>query len=683
MSEYYTVNRSHLLEPSLLIVWDHVIPISPVLLESLKNHLYCKTKTLSQNPECLVACFSIIGNLVELKDVEVEDPVLRELGERISDTTQEFKSFQSSDNYGAHECGVLPSFYTKAKKALIELGLIKVHFKNKPILDSQGKKTFSNPKGSTYTATPKLKKHFFRHTPKKHSIPVDFIPTNLPEATTPKTKQRVSKSDGKSNPTQPSKKEKEKEKEKRPPFKNERKFIFTASKKIYLPANGMKQEVFDMAKKLYGLKPNNRNQIIRGVFIFIDLLQNRYRGDPDDFLGLFTDQDGYGFIEIQKYEHYEFTQKFLKSAFSNGTDGHPETVNRVKNIILSPHTTNTGKKLYQNGLSWMKMVKNYQKKVSGYTFQFTQKFYHGSADPLGCDEDEAYEITNQKLQAKFKVLSLCSLTKKALTPEFFEAVDNTRKWKTIEKRKWRNALHNFDYNKGWSNQARKGGRMTTSIVGLPREFRDQILIDGKPTVEIDIQSAHSLFIAHTDEFKQFKTARKEWIKLVSSGDDIYMKLAKMAEDAGGTLPDINDYSSKKERNKAVRKIFKKFLNAYLNGGGQKAFNKVHKLGIQFKKHMKEWFPELHQVIQLLLERYTDERSTDIPQWEIKRNGAAIRLQQIESEIMGTHWMCNGDIPCVSIHDGLLCKVTDADRLIKAVKKRAEKILGFQIVVERK
>ena len=116
--------------------------------------------------------------------------------------------------------------------------------------------------------------------------------------------------------------------------------------------------------------------------------------------------------------------------------------------------------------------------------------------------------------------------------------------------------------------------------------------------------------------------------------------------------------------------------------------------------MKEEFPVVDLVINtLLLPIPRGGYSTELS-WQDKqktnqtfeRNGSALRLQEIESEIMGTFWMCDGDserkylnrrIDCVSIHDGLLCKLADAECLKKAVKERALDILGFEIEVTNK
>ncbi len=69
--------------------------------------------------------------------------------------------------------------------------------------------------------------------------------------------------------------------------------------------------------------------------------------------------------------------------------------------------------------------------------------------------------------------------------------------------------------------------------------------------------------------------------------------------------------------------------------------------------------------------------------EGEHNGTALVLQELESLIIGSHYMIESDYLCVSLHDGLLCKVDDADDLIESISQRALDILGYEITVTRK
>ena len=198
------------------------------------------------------------------------------------------------------------------------------------------------------------------------------------------------------------------------------------------------------------------------------------------------------------------------------------------------------------------------------------------------------------------------------------------------------------------------------------------MIDKEETCEIDIKSAHALFVAHTDFFKELPEARQNWLDLVSAPDsDIYKELMEEYDLLDGD-PELG------LNQEEVRDKFKELFCAFLNGAGDERLQLTYKLSEPFGKVLRKRFPELHQVIKKTLRKkskggYTDDDSR-------KANGMAKLLQEIESSVMGTFFMTESKFLCVSMHDGLLCKKSDTQQLIEAVKTRAFEVLDFPVEV---
>lgn len=279
---------------------------------------------------------------------------------------------------------------------------------------------------------------------------------------------------------------------------------------------------------------------------------------------------------------------------------------------------------------------------------------------------QTYTIQKTR-RTPYRVLQACSLDPSVF--DIFDQVASQRNWSDHERSRQYNSLHNFDFHKGDFDQKYYSpdilnSRVYTSISALKREFRKYVLIDGQTTVEIDIKSAHALILAH---FMDDPDVKHQWINKVTQ-TDIYRDIMT---DLG--LP---EYTNHKGTLEITRDLIKGCFSAYINGATTKAvFNKKINLPVNFSHYMYEKHPELHAVIDRLICEYSCAGKTN--------NGAALKLQEIESDIMGTYFMCHSKFDCISIHDGLLCKESDAPALMEAVKERAREVLGFEVQVEYK
>ena len=298
--------------------------------------------------------------------------------------------------------------------------------------------------------------------------------------------------------------------------------------------------------------------------------------------------------------------------------------------------------------------KSYVVGVSPAMYRFTPLF-------VSLNNGSLKNITVEKtLKTRHEVLSLCSLDQGVF--DIFESVSIERKWNTVTRNTQYRALVQFDVRKGILKESRPGSRVNTNVVALPKPFKNYVKIDGEDTCEIDIKTAHPMLIAHyiSDPVK-----KKEWVEYISN-NDIYIDLMKVVP-----IPKLVKESLSHDD---LRDCFKNLLNAYLNGGGEIAFDEILELEVDFSEYVIKHYPILDEVTNLLMGTYSDEG---------KHNGTALVLQQLESLIIGSHYMTESEYLCISLHDGLLCKVEDADKLIESIEQRALSILGYEITVTKK
>lgn len=302
------------------------------------------------------------------------------------------------------------------------------------------------------------------------------------------------------------------------------------------------------------------------------------------------------------------------------------------------------------------------------SYWLSEDFYSNQVDTRRSSKS----ITiSRAFRTEFRSLAMAELNPEVF--EIFDKVSKKRDWDVATRSYQRAILEGFDYHRAYLDQKTyaniENSRVYTSIVSLPKKFRQYILIEGSETVEIDIKSAHAVIIS---TFIEDRIEALKWLELVGPDDpdkDIYYHLIDTlgVHDSAQIL-----YPTRKKQRSQCKKV----LNAYFNGAtNQDKYDKKLRFKRPFKEYMKEEFPSLNQAISDLIKDFSTTAK--------RRNGAALKLQEIESDIMGTHFMCNSDFDCISIHDGLLVKKEEAPAIIQAVRERAMEVLGFEVQVDYK
>jgi len=712
-------------------------PTSGEFLTTLKNHRRKKEKPLAHYPKAIVAAMNIISRLISVKKELTKNS--------IPNLPTTYADFTATNFEESFDLNIDQSNYSRGKLALKELGFITLPprrairqtdpYDGGPVLNNKGKPVYISPP-SLYVETSKLYKTKFEEEETDfditirdvHNIPIEVDTTQKNTLMTPLELASKIDKDGSSWNTEP--------------FKNKGFFQFKAAKVVRLPTDEMFSELYERAKvvaaeltaesatkakpRTYTFSPDStKDHTIRNTFLFIDLLKQETQPRPFIFYDTETAYPtGYKkheppFLPDKFLDDLELSQKHLQELMANYSkkkeclgDGSTDSVNVVKLILLGEqqHTgaNRTKNANRSNGLGWVEISKNYQvpktpqqrkrdwEKKYGRTttlqfdgikgrsdsFRFTGEFFPSYAEHSA--SQKCFTINNQNLWTNYDVLHRTTLHPDVFTK--FDEIAKIRNWKVKVKSQQRGNIQNYEYDRGKTFHNNENSRITTTQTLMAREFREFLLIDGEETVEIDIRSAHAMFIAHTDEFKQFPKERREWLALVRSKTGIYELFIKKFRGLGEKV-------DSPEPNQTPRDSFKVIFNSYINGGGKDAFDKALILKTDFRDFMAEHFPVLNLVINTMLLPISKGGYSTIKEWrdqqkqpaeeEYNRNGSSIRLMEIESEIMGTHWMCNGDIDCISVHDGLLCKKSDASRLKKAVMARAKTILGFNLKVTTK
>jgi len=624
----------------MLVVSDVFLPSSTSYIYGIGELNYPNTKTLKlkDRPHAYAAALWILSYVSETVINYYSD-----ISER--SYINDYDPIYLTDNDGGTLSDTPVGFYEKAKKCLKDANIISTSSKSEPRYDEGGNVSFSNLKGTKYDLDRSQYKYEFVHHDRLE-IPIpDYKLIKRKETKRKRVKKKVGSVSKKS--TKKNKKQTERHFEQllpdiEIPVKKGRRAkhtLFTESKEVRLSSDKLFDDLNACSYGTSNITDKSSQKGMRLVFGLIDLMR---RHMTEAAWEMFADWDGIP-THVEVPTHYcKLSQKYIREQLATRDEKpSPKAIVKAKNILIDQ-------------LRWVEVLpsgKGGQSYLVGgkpIQYRFTEKFYDGTADAH--KSNKSYKLTTT-YATEYKALSVCSIDPSVY--DIFDEVAKKREWDDNTKKIQREKLDNFHYNRGYFNQPRPASRVYTEIGMLPREFRKYVLIDGEETEEIDIKSAHPLFIAY---FMEESKVRNDWIKTVSEGD-IYLDII----DQFSLSPDLRD-------------PFKKLFNAFLNGGGREAYDGILELKVDFGKHMKKHYPFLHETVKRLGGKYSEK---------YKNNGAALVLQELESHIMGTHFMCHSKFECISIHDGLLCRKTDAGKLIKACEERGREVLNFDICVERK
>ena len=212
-----------------------------------------------------------------------------------------------------------------------------------------------------------------------------------------------------------------------------------------------------------------------------------------------------------------------------------------------------------------------------------------------------------------------------------------RRWTNDRKEYWR--WHLTD---NWDNDAHgcKTGRVYGTWSRVPRELRGMFMINGESTVEVDIKSAQPNLLINLYDDRCSKECQN-FIKVIQKGKfyEIFMRKTGI-----------------EDRNKVKENIM-----AFLCG-------KV-KSNSEISDSFQDTFPILFEKIRKKIEAH----HCSLSWW----------LQGQESEII-VRKICK-DFPVYSMHDGVICQASLAEKVQKATENAIREVCGITgiVVIENK
>ena len=189
----------------------------------------------------------------------------------------------------------------------------------------------------------------------------------------------------------------------------------------------------------------------------------------------------------------------------------------------------------------------------------------------------------------------------------------------------------------------KTGRVFSNISNFPRELRGTLMIDRQPTVEVDIKCAQPLFLAGL--YEDGEPEKEKFLDVVLN-KDFYTWLGEKS----GAKWDSRDLL----KEKIFIQVFFDRLRQFEEKDGR--------LWIGFK----EQFPVLSKAI----------KGVKTPD----HSALALRLQSIEAKVMisgAAQELLGEGIPIATVHDSIICKEGDKDRVVEAIKSNCKRVMGVE------
>lgn len=218
-----------------------------------------------------------------------------------------------------------------------------------------------------------------------------------------------------------------------------------------------------------------------------------------------------------------------------------------------------------------------------------------------------------------------------------------------------------------------GGRFYGDYQNLPKAERDQIFIDGEPTVELDFKSLHYAMMYALAGIQMegdpyvVKGFSRQTIKLVSLilANTSYLHVLK------GQIT-----QSGKPENQMLYPIIRQKIAIY---------NEYKKRGLVCEKpYIPNWYDsfiegvptsmtgdELVSAIQARHPAIADQ---------FGRPDIGLKLQYRDSQIMAHALSLLSDVPVLPVHDSIRCKVSDKERVREAMLEAGRVVLKVDLVI---
>ena len=259
------------------------------------------------------------------------------------------------------------------------------------------------------------------------------------------------------------------------------------------------------------------------------------------------------------------------------------------------------------------------------TIEYTQpkasRAANGFSEALEKDNAKLYSVRDKK--SLKSILERFTLDK-AKAMVILPIIAQNRKWSIRTKVGMLWMIEEFDQIKSFT--IGKTGRFFCIGNRIATELRDAILLDGKPTDELDISCSNPTILFAL--YPECSLERERYRKLVESG-----KL----------------YDAIKDDLRIMRDTAKKGTYKVMFGGKNKMIS--------------EWFAKRFPELSEIMKQY--------PKGELSRI-----LQKKESSVIVKGLMLESDISCLSIHDGLRLNPSDTARAISLIKKLFQEQFGI-------
>lgn len=193
----------------------------------------------------------------------------------------------------------------------------------------------------------------------------------------------------------------------------------------------------------------------------------------------------------------------------------------------------------------------------------------------------------------------------------------------------------------------KTGRLFNNFTNLWSDLREFLRIEGEGVAEIDIANSQPLLAANL--YPEDSEEKQKYLTIVLEGN--FYRLLEAA--SGKKYPDY--------------KKLKKLVFAQVFFGKNSEGN-----GRPLLRAFMNLFPELFSIFQVMK--------------EFQKNKLALALQSVEADLVigkVVESLRLMKIPCLTVHDSILSKVSDADRVYSILNRELKVLIGHKCKIKRK
>jgi hypothetical protein len=208
------------------------------------------------------------------------------------------------------------------------------------------------------------------------------------------------------------------------------------------------------------------------------------------------------------------------------------------------------------------------------------------------------------------------------------------------------AIHNGEY---YMITDYKTGRLFTNFTNLWNELREFLRIEGERVDEIDIANSQPLLAA--DLYPEDSAEKQKYLEIVLEGH-FYRRLEAAS---GRKYPDYK---------KLKQLVFAQVFFGSISDGNRRPLLRA----------FKALFPELLAIID------------NMKEGKKNKNKLALELQSIEADLVigkVVNRLRLLGIPCLTVHDSIVCKVSDVERAYEILDQELEKLIGHKCKIKRK